>query len=761
MFRRGRLAIVRALLLLLPLALLPSLAAAGTLQVPVPDTVPPADEEGQADARTLPDTIPLPEALPPPAPLAGPTPEGPELPDTVVVSDPLTGDTTLVALDAVVVDILQSPVSLQDVPFAISILGNEVRTTGRSGSSIEEALHGLPGVQVQNRFNAAVGERIVVRGFGARSPFGVRGVQIMVDGIPATLPDGQSTLDHLDLGNLGRVEALRGPGSALYGNAAGGVLVFETRPPAEAAFRQEVETVSGDHGFRRLQSTTSGSVGGTGYLLSLSRYELNGFRRIVETPAFGLYGATAKDQFNGRVTFPLLGGMGRVSGNAVVLEADNPGALVRGAMLHHDRRALHENVIQGAGMELEQVQAGVGWEGRIGERVVDFTTFGIRRMEESPGTATTVDLDRTVAGVRSTMRSEQEGDAGLLWWALGSELTVQRDERAHFENAAGARGSLLLDQSERVVGSALFLQAMLPINPILSVLTGLRYDRIRFSADDHLAGVDGRPDGSGARTLDSASPSFGFHAGLHPALATFVNLATAFETPTTTELANNPEGEGGFNQDLEPQVGFTIEAGMRGLLGTMAAYEATYFHTTLHGELVAFELAEEPGAPFFRNSGRSTREGMELTLQFTPSRFLRTRLTYATNEARFREFEVDGVDLAGNRVPGLAPSRLEGLVRLGPGAWFAELRGERTAAIPGNDLNQVEAYSPAYRLADVRLGVNEAPLGPLRVSAYAGVTNMLDEYYNTSVVVNAAEGRYFEPGPGRSAYLGGSIALEP
>ncbi len=747
------------LLALLPVSLhaSPSDGAApvrpGAFQGQVPDTVPAPDTVPGAD------TIPLPDFGPDPGAIQ--TPVLPAVLDTLPVTDPLAEDTaSLVALDAVVVDILQSPVSLQQVPFAISILGDEVRSTGRSSSSIEEALHGLPGVQVQNRFNAAVGERIVIRGFGARSPFGVRGVRIVVDGIPATLPDGQSTLDHLDLGNLGRVEALRGPGSALYGNAAGGVLVFETRAPSASPIRQDLESVSGDHGFRRLQATTSGSIGDGGYLISLGRYELDGFRWVPDGFAHERYGATNKEQLNTQFTFPLLGGDTRISGNALRLQADNPGSLARPAMLLEDRRAFQSNVTQGAGMDLEQGQLGVGWEGQVGERAVELMTYGIRRVEDSPGTSAVVDLNRSAGGVRVTMRSEQEGDAGLLWWALGSELNLQRDQRRHFRNTGGQRGSPLLDQSERVLGSALFLQAMLPINPILSVLTGLRYDRIRFSADDHLAGVQGRPDGSGVRTLDSASPSFGFHTRLHPAISTYLSLATAFETPTTTELANDPDGMGGFNEELEPQVGFTIEAGARGILGMMLAYEATYFHTTLHGELVAFEVEDEPGAPFFRNSGRSIREGVELALQFTPSPYLRTRLTFATNEARFREFEVNGDDLAGNRVPGLAPSRVEGLIRVGPGSWFTEVRTERTAAIPGNDRNDVEALSPAYGISDVRLGVNELELGSLRLTAYAGVTNLLDAYYNTSVVVNAAGGRYFEPGPGRNAYFGGSIGLE-
>jgi outer membrane receptor protein involved in Fe transport len=203
-----------------------------------------------------------------------------------IVPDPIPHDTIRpIQLSDLLVEILRAPMSLEAVPFAVSVLEQEVGRTGRSDSSIEEALQGLPGVQIHNRFNDAVGERVSIRGYGARSEFGVRGVQILVDGIPATLPDGQSTLDHLDLGSLGRVEALRGPGSALYGNAAGGVLHFETRQPSDSPFRQEVRAIEGDHGYRRTQSTTSGRVGEVGYLLNLARYEFGGYRAnpLVET----------------------------------------------------------------------------------------------------------------------------------------------------------------------------------------------------------------------------------------------------------------------------------------------------------------------------------------------------------------------------------------------------------------------------------------------------------------------------------------------
>lgn len=716
---------------------------ADTIPAPEPDTLSRPDTVALSGVPTLPETLPL------------------AVPDTAFGQDSLGA----IPLSEVMVEVLRSPMLLDAVPFAVSALTDELWTTGRSNSSVEEALQGMPGVHIQNRFNDAVGERVSIRGYGSRSEFGVRGITILVDGIPATMPDGQATLDHLDLGSVGRVEALRGPGSAMYGNAAGGVLRFETRPPADASVRQEMKLIQGDHGYRRSQSTTSGRLGGVGYLVNLARYEWGGYRvdplagAQPEGPA-PTYGAAVRDHLNAQVSLPLLRGRLRTTVNGMKLDAEDPGAVTRTMLARGDRRAFAGNVSQQAGSEASQGQMGVQWEGPVADRELTLAVYGIQRRESNPTVASWLELDRRAAGLRAALRSERVGDVGRLWWTVGVDADLQRDHRLHYQNLEGTKGLRTLDQHERVLGAAVFLQALLPINSILDVLTGLRYDRIRFSATDRLPFDTDSAVDIGARTLDSASPSFGFHARFHEALGVYLNLSTAFETPTTSELANRPDGSRGFNPDLEPQVGITAEVGGRGMLAPALAWEAVYFHTSLHNELVAFELEADPGRRFFRNAGRSQRQGWEVSLQLSPHPAFRTRLVLSTNDARFRDFEMDGVDYGGNRVPGLPPRKIEGIVRFGPGSWFAELRGEATAAIPGDNGNRLEARSPAYRLLDARAGANEVNVFGLRISPFAGMTNVLDQEYNTSLVVNAADGRYFEPGPGRAVYMGVTLAVQ-
>ncbi len=700
-----------------------------------------------------PDTLDRPDTLRPPA-------------DTL--RDAPAGDTLApIRLEGVLVDILRSPIRTGASPYAVSVLGEELGTRGRSDSSIEELLHGMPGVQIQNRFNDAVGERVSIRGFGARSQFGVRGIRILVDGIPATLPDGQSTLDHLDLGTVGRVEALRGPGSALYGNAAGGVLDFRTRLPPDSPVRQEVRITRGDHGLARTQSTTSGSLGGVGYLFNLARYEWDGYRTRVGGEEGEVYGHTLREHLNSQITFPLGNGRARIVLNGMELDGENPGSLNAADLALGDRRAFPGNVNQGTGKWVRQGQAGIQWVGPAGDgRELEVSGYGIRRELVNPIPGTVVDVDRNAVGLRTLLRSDRESRFGSVWWAAGFESDLMRDRRMNFQNQGGQPGERTLDQAEQVLGGAVFVQAHLPVTPILQVMTGLRYDRIRFSADDRMAGLpmgdsgEARPDGSGVRVLDSASPSLGIHAALHPAFGMYVNLSTAFETPTTTELANRAQGVGGFNPDLDPQVGVTSEVGARGVLLPAAAWEVTYFHTLLFNELVPFEVETDPGRTYFRNSGRSARTGWEVALQVTPDPNLSGRLVLSTNDARFRSYQVGEDDFAGNRVPGIIPRRAEGILRLGPGSWFVELRGETNASIQVNDANEPGSAADGYHLVDLRAGLNEARILGIRLSPFLGITNLLDTTYTSSVAVNAFGGRYFEPGPGRSLYFGTSIAVQ-
>ena len=604
-----------------------------------------------------------------------------------------------------------------------------------------------------------MGERVSVRGFGSRAQFGVRGAEVVVDGIPASLPDGQTTLDHVDIGSLGAVEALRGPASSLYGNGAGGVLLMESRPPPSSSFGQEAEVVVGSHGFRRLQSVSGGRRGPHDYLLSLGRLDWEGFRANPLGPEGDEYGGATRHHVNAGYGTALLQGRFRATFNFLDLDAENPGSVSDSLLALPGTPARAFNVRQRTGKEVSQAQLGLRWRGGISGTDAEIAAWGIRRDLVNPIPPSIVDLDRLAGGIRTQVRRHLPGDRGF--WVLGAEWERQSDGRLNFENEEGRRGARTLDQDEDVSGLGAFGQLSLEPLPRLRLVGGLRYDRIRFEVDDRFtgpeAGPDGDPDDSGSRVMDALSPSAGLHWEAHGTASFFGSVSTVFETPTTTELANRPDGAGGFNPELEPQEGTSYEVGVRGSLPLGTAYELVLFRTELEEELVPFEVPGAPGRSFFRNAGASIRNGAEAVLFLPVHEHFAARLTYSWIDATFEEFRPEGTDLSGKRIPGLAPHRAEGLLTGEWNGWYGELRGEYVDDIPVDDANT--AATDAYGLLDLRLGTSLRRAGPVYLSVYAGVTNLLDEDYVSAVAVNAFGDRFFEPGPGRSFFVGAEAAL--
>ena len=660
-----------------------------------------------------------------------------------------------VVLAPLVVSVLRSPARLDRLPFSASVLAGSDLSEGVAGVFIEEALHGLPGVRVQNRYNPAVGERISIRGFGARAQFGVRGIKVLVDGIPATLPDGQTTLDHLDVGSLGRVEALRGPAAALYGNGAGGVLLFTTAEPFAGSARWQAVSVAGSDGLLRLQATVSGTAGGLKYRASGARSRFDGFRNNVSESGEDPYSGATRSTLN--AGFDLDAGGGVLSARLIGLDlsALNPGSLPSSLFDEGSNQAWGFNVARRTRKDVRQGQAGLAWRGPLGGLQADFSAYGVRRTLDNPIPTRVVDLKRNGGGARLALAREWNREAGTARFDFGAEGELQSDDRRNFANQAGERGTVVLDQQEGVRTAALFAQLRLPASRRLNLVGALRFDRFAFSAEDRFTGPD-NPDDSGERTMSALSPSLGLHLDLGDH-GLFASVARSFETPTTTELANQPDRAGGFNAGLDPQRGWTAEGGVRGGTGR-TAYDLTVFSSQISGQLVPFEVPEAPGRTFYRNAGRSRVRGLEASARVALSPQLTARLAYGYADARFMEFEVDGERFDDNRVPGVAPHLVEASLRAAGGPWFGEVRLEVRGSVPANDANDSEA--DRYALLDMRFGASGMRAGNARLSPFVGVTNVANARYASSVVVNAFGGRYFEPGPDRGAYVGLSVAWE-
>lgn len=633
----------------------------------------------------------------------------------------------------------------------ISMVAGAELVRGRSGAFLEEALRALPGIQIQNRFNLASGERLMIRGFGSRAQFGIRGVRVLVDGIPATLPDGQTAIDHVDIGGLGQVWLLRGPASALYGNAAGGVLYLQSVRPRSGRPTATFNATAGSHQLRTLRGSIAGPLGAGDYRFAIQRFSFDGFRRDPVADDDSNYGGAERTVVNASVGIPVGGGELRFIANGLDMDARNAGSLSTGLLDEGDRQAYRFNVLQRTRELVRQGQAGATWTGPVGGLDAEISTWGIHREVDGPIPPRVIELNRNAGGVRALFEGVRRTGGGHLSVAGGLEVELQSDKRRNWDNDGGEKGPLELDQQERVRATGIFGQVRLDVSAAFALSAGVRYDRFRFEAEDHLVS-SGNPDDSGTRIMAAVSPSVGAVLKVAVGFEAFASASRSFETPTTTELVNRPTGSGGFNPELDPQHGTTVEGGLRGSLAHGWSLEATLFQTTLTDELVPFEVPSSPGRTFFRNAGSSRHRGWEMAMAGAPTQGVSLRVAYTRVDARFTDFTVDGDDYSGNRIPGLSPWRVDGRIVLERGRAFVMLRGLFEDDIPVNNANS-EA-SAGYFLGDIRVGVDDMDGGRFTLSPFAAVTNVLDRRYNAAVVVNAFGGRFYEPGPPRSFQVG-------
>ncbi|HET7585925.1 MAG TPA: TonB-dependent receptor [Gemmatimonadaceae bacterium] len=653
---------------------------------------------------------------------------------------------TVVRLAPVVVTVLRSPFALGRAPFAVMARDTGDLPHGAAGLALDGVLSGVPGLQVDNRYNYALGERVAIRGFGARAQFGVRGVAVIVDGVPATLPDGQTNLTNIDPAFVGRAEVMRGPASSLYGNAAGGVIQMTSRPSPPQPLVERARTVAGSNGLRRWETETSGRVGSLAYLAGASRLDYGGFRD---------FSNARTDHANVRVGTEGEHERLQIVANWVRYDAQNPGSL-SDSLLHVDRtQAFRTNELQRTGERGHQLQGGVQWERDLPSGAVQLSAWALGRTVENPIPTSIIDLARRAGGVRAVYRRSALAGGEPLRWAVGVEGGWQHDDRQNHDNDAGSRAALTLDQRERVAALAAFAQSDVQLGARTSVVAGVRVDRTRFKARDRLVDAS-NPDDSGERTMAAVSPSLGVSVQASPGTTVYANVATAFETPTTTELANRPDGAGGFNPDLDPERTTSVEAGAKGVLpGTGVIYQLAIYRARVRDALIPFEVPDAPGRQFFRNAGSAVHQGVELSAETWLFGSIRADAAYTLTDARFDAFTTESGSFGGRRVPGVAPHRVDlALAYDGadPGGFFAEGDLHYRAATPVDDANS--AHSAGYALVNVRAGVRMVLGGATVVVPFAGIDNVFDARYDTSVVVNAFGGRFFEPGPGRALSVG-------
>lgn len=654
---------------------------------------------------------------------------------------------TMPPLEEIIVRSTRLETSLQHVPAAVSVVSKDDIQIARQQLGLDESLTRVPGLFMQNRFNFAQDLRVSIRGFGARANFGIRGVKILVDGIPETLPDGQGSVDGLDIGATEQIEVIRGPSSSLYGNASGGVISLTTEPPPDEPFA-EVHASTGRYGYQRIQLKAGGSGERVGYLLSAADTQYDGYRELSRFE---------NRQLTGRFTFDLGGDRELLTVVNFTDQpvADDPGGLTAQLVAENPRAAWPTHVTFRAGEALDQQRIGFVYSMPLGDghSLTARNYYVWRDFENSLAFANggIVHFDRFYAGGGLTYTFDGFWLDRPNRLIVGFDYDSQDDDRRRFDNLSGTRGALTFDQNESVKSTGIFLQNELSINPNLLLTMGLRLDEVEFDVTDHFL-ADG--DDSGRRKLDGTSPMLGLTYTISPSMSAYATYSTAFETPSTTEFAN-PTGGGGFNPILDPQEATNLEIGIRGLLAERHRYEVALFSIDVDDELIPFALPETPGRVYYQNAGRSTRNGLEFSLVSQPTDSLQATFAYTYSDFKFDRFVDDSGVFNGNVIPGTAKHVLFGeLSYRNARGLFAALDVLHVDDQYVNNANT--AVNDAYTLTNLRVGY-EYTTGALIVTPYVGVQNLFDETYNANVRVNDALGRFFEPGPRRNGFAGVSV----
>ena len=612
-----------------------------------------------------------------------------------------------------------------DIPAAVSRLDKDAIQTASPMIGLDESMNRVPGVLVQNRYNFAQDLKVTIRGFGSRAAFGIRGVKLVVDGIPDTLPDGQSQVDSLDLGSTERIEVIRGTSSALYGNASGGVIALTTEAGSPTPFT-DYRASFGSYGFSKHQLKTSGES----YTLNLSRMSLDGYRANSETEHYLLNGKS-------RVILNESATLTTVLSVVHAPTANDPGALSREAMDEDARQAFASNVTRNAGESVTQGRFGAVLSRDFGDTSrLSLTSHGLfRDFSQRLPVNTAVDFDRVAGGVGAQFETLQR--LGVETRAIvGVDVQHQGDDRRNFDNPEGGIGeSPQLHQNERVTALGGYVSVEPHVGDRIGLTVGARVDRLKFDVNDLLVS---NGDDSGSRDMDAISPSAGVVLHATPRVSLYANVSTAFETPTTTELANRPNGSGGFNPDLEPQRAVSVETGVKGA-SSVVRYEIALYRIGVRDELIPFE-AEIAGRTYFRNAGSSTHQGVEMFAHIEPIRGTTAALAYTYADSTFDEYRTANATFDGKRVPGIPAHHLFGEVAYRREGIFGAIEAEYIDKMMVDDANT--DASDAYVVVNARVAA-EIRARSVRVEPYIRLNNLLNTTYSASIRQNAFGGRYF------------------
>jgi iron complex outermembrane receptor protein len=676
------------------------------------------------------------------------------------------GEQTTV-LPTVVVTATRAPERAFDVPASVNAVSLDAIDADRPGINVSESLREVPGVMARDRQNYAQDEQISIRGFGARSTFGVRGVRLYVDGVPATMPDGQGQLSNFDLSSADRIEVLRGPFSALYGNSSGGVIQIFTADGTPWP-EQRVGIDVGPDGAVHADVNARGSAGPFGYNADVEHFRTSGFRD---------HSAARRSKGNAKLAWHTRsGGNLTLLLNAVSVHALDPQGLTWAQYQADPRQAAPSALTYDTRKRVRQDQAGMVWQQPFGEHseaqvlayyghrtVRQFLSVPVFAQASPLSSGGVVDLATRYGGVDARWSWHGEWLSRPVRFTAGVNWDRQNQHRRGFENFVGDRvgvlGILRRNEQDDVYDFDEYAQGTWDFAERWSLTAGARHSTVRFGTADAYV-TAGNPDDSGRVAYTANTPVAGLLFRASGNWNLYASWGRGFETPTFSELAYRADGGAGMAFDLKPARSDNVEIGSKLRWANGAGkLDVALFQSDTRDELAVF--TSEGGRTTYQNVGRARRRGFEVDLDAPLSRSWRVQVAWTRLDARFTQVDDCAATCSvapGARIPGVPRNQVHGELRWnGVAGWHAGVNVFASSALVVNDANT--AAAPGYATVGVDIGrvLHE---GGATVAPFLRIDDLFDRRYIGSAIVNDGNGRYFEPAPGRSVMVGVRVRFD-
>ncbi|SBM99578.1 putative iron outer membrane receptor [Klebsiella variicola] len=667
-----------------------------------------------------------------------------------------------------VVTAAPTTVSELDTPAAVSVVNGDEMRQAAPRVNLSESLGAVPGLQVQNRQNYAQDLQLSIRGFGSRSTYGVRGLRIYVDGIPATMPDGQGQTSNIDIGSVDTIEVLRGPFSALYGNSSGGVINVTsqtgTQPPTVEASSYYGSFGTWHYGMKATGAVGDGShAGDVDYTVSTNRFTTHGYRDhsgARKNLANARLGVRINDV--SKLTLLL---------NSVDIKANDAGGLTADEWRDNPRQSPRGDQYD-TRKNTRQTQAGLRYERQLsaqddlsvmmyaGERETTQYQSIPRAPQLKPSHAGgVIDLTRHYQGIdtRLTHRGELLVPVTLT---AGLDYENMSERRKGYENFVmvngapqyGEQGALRRNERNLMWNVDPYLQTQWQLTDKLSLDAGVRYSSVWFDSNDYYI-TPGNGDDSGDASYHKWLPAGSLKYALTDAWNVYLSAGRGFETPTINELSYRSDNQSGLNFGLKPSTNDTVEIGSKTRIGN-GLFTAALFQTNTDNEIVVD--SSSGGRTSYKNAGKTRRQGMELGLDQQFGESWRLKAAWTWLDATYRTNVCDDASCNGNRIPGIA--RNMGYASFGyqpEQGWYAGSDIRYMSDIMANDENTAKA--PSWTVVGLTTGYKWS-YGRMDMDLFGRVDNLFDREYVGSVIVNESNGRYYEPASGRNYGIGLNLA---